>query len=420
MNTIINDGTIGERLRAFRQERAMTQEELAERAGVSKDTVRKLEQGQRDWAKRVTLDALAKALGISPAALLGRRERLERQAPDGILAVRDALLSPADLYPGMDPVDPGEPLSVAELKAAVRGGWDTYWRGELGELAGMLPSLIGQARYAVREHGAAASGSLAQAYQLAADLCVHAGSDDLAAVAAERAISAAARGDDELQHATLAGTASWVLLHQGRHADAELLARTAAEKIEPRQIGTARQEHLTVWGALLLTAAAPAAAELRAPDVTGYMATALEAASFLTGDRHDYWVSFGPTQVAMQRCYTFTVLGEPGKALRAAERVRQADLLPISWGAHHLDVAQALVDARKWRQATGALLTACDVSSQWFRHQGAARGLVRDLVEHERRLSPPLKRLQAVAGVSLGTINPGFTPLTAGRTQCPL
>ena len=28
-----------------------------------------------------------------------------------------------------------------------------------------------------------------------------------------------------------------------------------------------------------------------------------------------------------------------------------------------------------------------------------ARGLVRDLVEHERRLSGPLKRLQAVTGV---------------------
>lgn len=377
----------------------MTQEELAERAGVSADTVKKLEQGQRTTARISTLTALAKGLGVTPSALLGRRERLERNSPDGVLAVRDALLSPADLYPGIDPGDAGEPMGAAELGAAVRHGWDCYWAGSLGELAGMLPGLIGEGRLAERENGAGACGALAQSYQLAADLMVHMGNDDLAAVAAERALSAAARGDDELQHATLAGTASWVLLHQGRHADAELVARKAAEAIEPRELGTAAGEHVTVYGALLLSAAAPAAAA-RAAAVAGYMDAAGEAAALLPGDRHDYWVSFGPTQVAMQRCYTSAVLGEPGRALDAARAVRQADLLPISWGAHHLDVAQACVDARKYRQATGALLTACEVSPQWFRHQGTARGLVRQLREHERRPSGPLKRLQAVTGVS--------------------
>lgn len=399
MEPIIGDGTIGERLRTFRQERAMTQEELAERAGVSKDVIRKLEQGTRADARIATLKALAKGLGVTPSALLGQRERLERQSPDGVLAVRDALLSPADLYPGIAPDDPGEPLSLAELDAAVRRGWDCYWLGELGELAGMLPGLIGEARLAERENGSAACGSLAQAYQLSADLMVHTGNDDLAMMAAERALSAAARGDDELQCATLAGTASWALLHQGRHADAELVARKAAEAVEPRELGTATRERVTVYGALLLSAAAPAASAARASGVAGYMEAAGEAAALLPEDRHDYWVSFGPVQLAMQRCYTSAVLGEPGAALEAAKGVRQAGLLPISWGAHHLDVAQACVDARKFRLATGALLTACEVSPQWFRHQGGARGLVRQLVEHERRLSGPLKRLQAVTGV---------------------
>ena len=367
---------------------------------MSKDTIRKLEQGQRDGARIATLSALARALGVTPSALLGRRERLERQSPDGVLAVRDALLSPADLYPGTGPGDNGEPMPAAELDAAVRRGWDCYWQGKLGELAAMLPGLIGEARLAGRDGGAEACRALAQSYQLAADLLVHMGSDDLAMVAAERALTAAARGDDELQHATLAGTASWVLLHQGRHADAEAVARRAAAAVEPRHLGTAAPEHLTVWGALLLSAAAPAAAEARASGVAQYMDTAGEAAAFLPADRHDYWVSFGPTQVAMQRCYTSAVLGEPGQALEAARGVRREDLLPVSWGAHHLDVAQALTDAGRYRQATGALLTACQVSSQWFRHQGIARGLVRELVERERRLTGPLKRLQAVTGVT--------------------
>jgi len=399
MNDTIGDGSIGERLRTFRQERALTQEDLAERSAVSKDVIRKLEQGQRSSARIKTLRALAKGLGVAPSALLGQRERLEQQSPDGVLAVRDALMSASDLYPGLEPGDPGEPLTVTDLQAQVRRGWDCYWRGDLGELAAMLPALIGEARLAERETGTSACGPLAQACQLAADLMVHMGNDDLAMVAAERALSAAARGNDELQHAVLAGTASWVLLHQGRHADAELVARRGAQAVEPRHLGSAPREQLTVYGSLLLSAAAPAAGAAKASGVAQYLETAGEAAAFLPEDRHDYWVSFGPTQVAMQRCYTSAVLGEPGQALEAAKRVRRADLLPISWGAHHLDVAQALVDARRYRQATGALLTACEVSPQWFRHQGIARGLVRELVEHERRLSGPLKRLQAVTGV---------------------
>jgi transcriptional regulator with XRE-family HTH domain len=397
---ITADATIGERLRKFRHERAITQEELAERSGVSKDVIRKLEQGRRTSARVKTLGDLARGLGVTPSALLGRRERLERQAPDGILAVRDALLSPADLYPGAGPGEDGEPLGAADLAALVRRGWDYYWRGGFAELAAMLPGLIGEARLAAGDGGAPACKALAQSCQLAADLMVHTGNDDLAMAAAERALAAAARGDDELQHAVLAGTASWVLLHQGRHADAETVARRAAAAVEPRALGAASPVHLTAWGALLLTAAAPAAALADAPGVERYMEAAAEAASFLPADRHDYQVSFGPTQVAMQRCYTSAVLREPGRALEAAKGVRREDLLPVSWGAHHLDVAQALVDAGRHRQATGALLTACEVSPQWFRHQGIARGLVRELVEQQRRLTPPLKRLQAVTGVS--------------------
>jgi hypothetical protein len=227
---------------------------------------------------------------------------------------------------------------------------------------------------------------------------VHTGNDDLAAVAAERAVAAAAKGDDELQHATLAGTASWVLLHQARHADAERVAAAAAAAVEPR-MSSATPERLTVWGALLLSAAAPAAAKGKDADVAHYIGLARSAASRFGTDRHDYWVSFGPTQVAMQACYTSVTLGRAGEALKAAEGVRRENLLDISWGAHNLDVAQAQVLARRGGEATEALLRANAVSPEWFRHQGLARGLVAELVEHERRLSPPLKRLAASVGL---------------------
>jgi transcriptional regulator with XRE-family HTH domain len=389
--------TIGERLKAARRERGLTQEELAARAGVSKDIIAKLEQGQRTTARIATLARIARALGVTLSGLLGRRERFERSSAEGILAVRDALLSVGDL-PGMDPEDDSEPAALPGLETAVRRCWQQYWRGNLGELAGLLPVLIGEARATERVLGAPAGRPLAQAYQLAANLMVHVGNDDLAAVAAERALTVAARGNDELQYATLAGTASWVLLHQARHADAERVARAAAERCEP-QMSAATPEHLTVWGALLLSAAAPAACGSRADEVADYIGMARAAAARFGGDRHDYWVSFGPSQVAMQGTYTFAVLGKPGEALKAARDVRREDLLPISWGAHHLDVAQAYTDARRWREATEALLTANEVSPEWFRHQGIARNLVRGLVEQQQRLTAPLRKLAASVGV---------------------
>jgi hypothetical protein len=67
-----------------------------------------------------------------------------------------------------------------------------------------------------------------------ASLVVHVGKEDLAAVAAERAIAAAASGDDERLHGTMRGIYTRVLLHQGRLGAADRIAVVAAERIEAR------------------------------------------------------------------------------------------------------------------------------------------------------------------------------------------
>jgi transcriptional regulator with XRE-family HTH domain len=394
-----NITTIGSRLRSARRERGLTQERLAERSGVSVELISALEREKRESARITSLASLAKALGITESDLLDRRERLQGGNAEGVLAVRDTLLSIADL-PGIDLADDsGEPTPLPALEFAIRRGWDLYWDGRLAGLASMLPGLIGEARITRKQDGPGASGPLAQSYQLAADLMIHAGHDDLAMVAAERALSAAANGNDELQHATLAGTVSWVLLHQGRTADAEKVAAAAAAKIEPRT--SASPEHVTVYGSLLLSAAAPAATASRGSDVETYIGLARSAAGRREKDRHDYWTSFGPTQVAMQDTYTSAVLGRPGRALRAAAGVRRENLLAISWGAHHLDRAQALAMNGKPGsdgKAAQALAVAHGVSPEWFRHQGLARSLTRELAGRKARLGEPLNTLMASLG----------------------
>jgi hypothetical protein len=273
-----------------------------------------------------------------------------------------------------------------------------YWRGQFGDLSAAVPPLLAGAKAAHAAYDGQAAGLLAQSYQLTACLLVQMGSDDMAFAAARSAWRAATAGHDDLQRAAVEGTLSWILLHMTRNEEAERVARLAAERIEPRNL-RAPKARLAVYGALLLSAAAPAAARGNADAVAGYLGAARAAALGFTRDRHDYQVSFGRTQVAMQATYNYAVLEEPGKALAAAANVRRDDLLRISWGAHQLDVALANLIRGRNQAALEALRQAYEVSAEWWRHQGVAREVTAELVRRARRLDDGLRELKKAAGV---------------------
>ena len=63
----------GQRLRQLRVERALTLRALAERSGVSYDTINKVELGQRP-ARLSTIRKLADTLGVEPKELMKGEE----------------------------------------------------------------------------------------------------------------------------------------------------------------------------------------------------------------------------------------------------------------------------------------------------------------------------------------------------------
>jgi transcriptional regulator with XRE-family HTH domain len=65
-------------LRNFRQRAVMSQEQLAEKSGVARDTISKLETGQRR-AYPSTIRKLATGLDVEPQMLLGGVEYLETE-----------------------------------------------------------------------------------------------------------------------------------------------------------------------------------------------------------------------------------------------------------------------------------------------------------------------------------------------------
>jgi transcriptional regulator with XRE-family HTH domain len=389
--------SIGSRLWQVRKERGLTQHRLAEAAGISTKMVSLIERDERTPSVPLVYK-LADALGADPSRLLDRHDRLETAGPSkGILAVRNAMLVPEELA-GLDVADDGEPLPLGVLGVRVEQAWELYWAGHLGQLAEVLPDLLRSARATERAIGSPACRPLAQTLQIASDLMVHVGHDDAAFGGSMRALRTAMRGDDPLQEATLHCTASWVLLHQGRLAFAENVARAAAEKIQPR--GDATMAHLTVYGALLLSAAAPAAGAGNAGAVDTYMDEARMTALRFTGaDRHDYHVSFGRSQLAMQRTHQQAVLRNPDAALTAAGLVARSDLRDISFGALQLDRAQAYLDKGNTSGAVDALLAAHKVSPVWAKNQGSWRLSAAAAVRAERHLSDRADKLAKAAGI---------------------
>lgn len=69
-----NSDLLGTRIKRMRILREMTQEELAEKIGVQKSAIAKYESGRVVNLKWETLQALASALGVSPAWLFGMEE----------------------------------------------------------------------------------------------------------------------------------------------------------------------------------------------------------------------------------------------------------------------------------------------------------------------------------------------------------
>lgn len=65
-------------LRGFRQRAVMSQEQLAEKSGVARDTISKLESGRRR-AYPTTIRKLAAGLEVEPQLLLGGVEYLEEE-----------------------------------------------------------------------------------------------------------------------------------------------------------------------------------------------------------------------------------------------------------------------------------------------------------------------------------------------------
>ncbi|GAA4016021.1 helix-turn-helix transcriptional regulator [Streptomyces plumbiresistens] len=398
---------LGDRLARLRRLADLTQEEVAERSGVSVDVVRKLEQKRKHSARLPTLHALSRGLGVELTALLGDPPGAPSSGdadPPQLVAVRRAIMPP--LF--APPAEPNgvERLSLALLRREIAAGWTLYHDAEFGRLMDVLPGIIADARFASAvgnaDGRAAGQAALGKALQLAGHLAIRLGKTDLALSALERAMHAAEQSSDPLLAPMVSNSVAWNYQRTNRLDDAENLAVYAADSVEREHSDTA--EGVRVWGGLLMSAATSAARSGDYDKASEMMATAENATrrlATLPQPADGKMISvFSRSSVRIERVRLAVQHARPEEALALAKGMRLSADTPPSWRTWLLlDVARAHTDLGNADGAVRALEKLRQIAPAWMRHHTLAVAIVSDLWAGPAR-PPGLRKLAEFLGVA--------------------
>jgi transcriptional regulator with XRE-family HTH domain len=389
---------LGGRLGEIRRQRGLTQEQLAERAGVSVSTVRKLEQRDRESASLPTLRKLGAALDVTTVELFAPTTRLDEPMlstadRDDLYAIRRAL-QPARAWNGevISLADDDEPPTISAVRESVAEVAGLFRDSQYGAAVAALPTAITHARLATAaldgDDQVAAQGQLSQAYQTAGMVLIQTRRYDLAYHALGLALDTAHAIDDSVLAGSVVCSENWLLTRQGRFDEAERAAILTAEAIEP-SFSRSSPRHFAVWGWLNLGAAAAATRNNRTDAADDALRRARAAAQVAVGgapvSEVQHWTRFDPAVVAMREVELSTISGHVDQALAVAQTVPITARPRITWERHRLDVAAAHAERRQYDEAFGVLAGLRSSAPGWLRHQRYARHVVRELITTRAR-----------------------------------
>jgi len=397
---VTEDISIGDRVRELRRRRGLTQEDLAQQAGLSVQVVQKLEQG-RCSVRFETLHAIARVLGAQTVALVvpGLPEPPLWDQEEGrdavMLEIREAIIPPARVrQPAW--VDLGiEAPDLPRLRDAASRLARLYHVDRYGEVARLAPALVRSADYHVAALDGAQDAVATRAYLLGivGRYLIQVRQHDLGLVALRRAIADAQQIEDVPLLSSLISRQAWGMMRQGRLATAERVAAEWAEELEPR-LSRARPEQLAAWGVLLRRAAGAAIRNNRpdiARDLTSLATTVATRLDRETGEPG--LATFGPVTATIQRVENELLQDRPDQALKEAESMPpDAPQYTTVYHRHRVDVARAAVMVGDVDRATEIMAELKQRAPEWLRYQRAAREVVRDIVRRQPRTLTDVQR----------------------------
>jgi transcriptional regulator with XRE-family HTH domain len=399
--------TLGELIAYHRRRRGLSQVRFAELLDRSVSWVSQVERGVKPVDRLPVLREVARVLEVPPAELLPESmlpEAAEQEHP-AAKAIRLALSGhpslAAELEAGAD--EPAPAIDLEDLEARARQAWELAHASrflEMGELvADLLPELETAARHLAGEAQQTAFRLIAESYQATSAVLTRLGETAAAWAAAERSVAAAERaglpllaaaGDFRLAHVFLAG---------GQLDQGERVVSMATDALEPTVRRNSPPELLSIWGALNLVGVIIATRQGRETAAVGRMRKAESAAKWLGEDRDDFGTEFGPTNVKVHSVHLAVERGDAGTALRRAETVDAATLLPERRARFLIDVAKAYHQRRLPDDVLRTLAEAEALTPEQVRSHRYVREMVRDLLRDERhQVTPELRALAKRVG----------------------
>lgn len=367
---------IGARVRLWRRRRGLSQSALAGLAGVSQGYVSQIEAGLRGVDRRSTQIALASALDVSVADLLGQTsdpaDPVRARASEAVADIRVALVE----------LEVGETRSPSrgadELDAAIERMLELRQASDHLTLAPALPGLL-------RDAAGRPDALIRVAYTASA--CLRAlGYRDLARPAARVAVDTARD----------LGDPAWVGMAQfGYILSLPIEAAGVARKVSERaltelQRAASEPRSRQMLGQIHLSAALASATAKQPNDAQAHLAEA-ESEALSLGEPADgrgfFGSFFGPLNVHLWKMTLFTELGDHGRVLELAEGV-PVDGIPIAnrRQSYHLDRGRALAQSGKRdKEALIALAQAERAAPAPFRLNPVTRDIVSTMITRAKR-----------------------------------
>ncbi|MFD2417735.1 helix-turn-helix domain-containing protein [Amycolatopsis pigmentata] len=393
---------IGRQVKTARKLAGLTQQQLAERAHLSLSLVKQVEQ-TRVPASPAFIAAVARALHIPATQLMGQPYPIDTREDHRIHAVIPDLRRELTAY--RLPPEPGiTPRPLPELATAVDHASRLRHAATFDTLGAELPALLAELRTATHHHTGhdreRAYGLLAETYYAADQLTSQLGYTDLASIAVDRYEWAATHSSDPL--AILIGDyrRAGELINAADWNSALRLLANARAQLEP-ELGTASPATWSTWGNLHLKSGLAAARAGDADTADAHLAEAQQAATH-TGERDDYRLAFGPTNVAIWSVALAVEQRDGTKAITRAHDVHFHPTTPPERIGHHwIDLARGHQLHGNRHKALQALQHARHTSPQQTRYHPQVRETITTLATQDRYRTNTLANLARWAGIHI-------------------
>ncbi|MBO4208725.1 helix-turn-helix domain-containing protein [Micromonospora echinofusca] len=390
--------TIGARIRYWRMRRnGMTQAVLAGLAGVSQPYISQVESGRKTVDRRSTLVAVASALQVTVADLLGQGTE------PGCPARESAAECVPAIWSTLIEIEDGErrpaTCTTEELAAEIARSDRLRTGSHYPAMARLLPGLLLDA--------AAVGGvALVQVAYHASTCLRHLGYRHLALNAARVAVTAAEQAEDP----AWIGASRFAYAQSLPIESAPLAARAADRSLAALQAGAADERVRQMLGQLHLSAALTSTVSGRADVARDHLNEAVREAATL-GDPPDgagfNGCGFGPTNVKLWEMSIAAEQGEGGRVIELSRTVRpQVLAASIRQQSYWLDLGRALAETgRRDDEALAAFVRAEQAAPAPFALNPLAQDAVVAMAQRAKRRAIPdeLTQLAGRMGISLAT-----------------